>query len=860
LALGQIATHSVLGGGEGIRAADLSVASRYDPEIPLPSDSLGFEVGAWHVRPEQMIPYFERLAAASPRVALEIQGFTHERRPQPLLLVTSPANHARLEELRRRHLELVAGLRSPEATDPVVILLGFSIHGNEPSGANAALLVAYHLAAEQGGEVEQWLDSAIILLDPSFNPDGLARFANWVNSNRGVQAQTDPQTREHQEPWPRGRTNHYFFDLNRDWLLAQQPESRNRLATFHRWRPNLLTDHHEMGPDSTFFFQPGVPERTNPLIPQSNLELTHQLAEYHADALDAAGRLYYSEEGFDDFYPGKGSTYPDLQGSVGILFEQAGSDGHARDTANGVMTFPFTIGNHYYAALSSVRGAVAMREGFLRHQVDFTVAAQRAAAQAPERGYLVQVDGDLGRLRHLLDYFEQHHIQSAPLAEEVVQAGVTFPAGTSLFVGLDQAQSTLIRSLFEPLQEFEDQIFYDVSTWSLPLAFGARVEAVARSAPQPKLAESVRSGDLAAAHPPAPEGKPTLAYAFRWSEYYAPRALATFLQGGARARVAVEPLQLLTDRGPQSFPRGTVLVPASLAGTADLEALATTVANRDGVEVFRVLRGLAASGVDLGSPSVRPVELPQVALLGGDGTSSNAVGESWHLLDYRFRLPTTVLDGGNLGRSDLDRYTHIVLANGFYSLGQSAAESLRAWVRAGGTLVGLQGGAHWIGREFSEADEQEPAAPDSEPLLDDSEPRVYADYRRDRAAQLIGGTIVGARFDLTHPLAYGYANEEIALFRSDAEVLVNRSNPYETVGRYVDPPRLSGYISQENQGRLAGTPAVVAYRFGRGNVVLFADNPNFRSVWFGTSKLFLNALFLSDLIAPTSAPSTWNRE
>ena len=326
--------------------------------------------------------------------------------------------------------------------------------------------------------------------------------------------------------------------------------------------------------------------------------------------------------------------------------------------------------------------------------------------------------------------------------------------------------------------------------------------------------------------------------------------------------MAIEPLDLQTDRGVQSFARGTVLVPVALAEGLDadaLEALARTVASRDGVEVYRVTRGLATSGVDLGSPSLRPVELPRVAVLSGEGTSSYAVGEIWHLLDYRFRIATTLLDVEDVGRADLDRYTHVVLPHGGYGLSERAADELLSWSRSGGVLIGVQGGARWLQDRIADHDDDN-GGDEAEPMLDDEEPRAYADYQRERAAQLIGGTILGARFDPTHPLLYGYDDPEIALFRSDAAVLRSRENPYEVVGRYLDPPRLSGYISPENQIRLAGTPAVVAARTGRGLVVLMADNPNFRSIWFGTSKLFLNGLFLRDLIASTSPPRSWHRE
>ncbi len=296
----------------------------YDADVPKPADILGFEVGEWHVRHDLLVAYMEALAEASPRVHLEVSGRTHEGRKTLLLAVSTPENIRNLERLRQAHLD--ESDTGETGDGPLVIWQGFSVHGNEPSGSNASLLLAYHLAAG-GGDVERFLQETIVLIDPSVNPDGLGRFAQWANGHRSKSPVPDPNNREHREVWPNGRTNHYWFDLNRDWLLLTHPESRARIANFHRWRPHVLTDFHEMGSNATYYFQPGVPERRNPWTPIRNEELTRQIAGYHARAMDRAGRIYYTEETFDDFYYGKGSTYPDVNGSIGILFEQASSRG-----------------------------------------------------------------------------------------------------------------------------------------------------------------------------------------------------------------------------------------------------------------------------------------------------------------------------------------------------------------------------------------------------------------------------------------------------------------------------------------------------------------------------------------------------
>ena len=280
---------------------------------------------------------------------------------------------------------------------PVVFYAGFSIHGNEASGVNAALLAGYHLAAAQGDEIEKDLANTVILFDPCYNPDGMQRFSSWVNSRKSFVTSTDPLDNEHNEPWPGGRYNHYWFDLNRDWMVAQHPESQARIKSFQKWKPNILTDHHEMGTNASFFFQPGIPSRVHPLTPAKNIELTKRMGEFHAKALDDLGSLYFTQESYDDFYYGKGSTYPDVQGAVGILFEQASSRGHAQESVNGILRFPFTIRNQFTTVLSTLNAIRAMRIDFLNHQRQFYNDMASESAKDPIKAY---VFGSKDRIAH----------------------------------------------------------------------------------------------------------------------------------------------------------------------------------------------------------------------------------------------------------------------------------------------------------------------------------------------------------------------------------------------------------------------------------------------------------------------------
>ena len=346
----------------------------FDPKIPKPSSFLlgENEVGSSHVSHDRLVQYMYALANSSPRILIEDRGKTYEGRPLLLLTVSSKENLNKINQIRENHISFTDGnIKKQSHKRPIIIYQGYSIHGNEPSGSNAALLYAYYLAASNNPKLINQLNNSIILLDPSFNPDGLQRFAHWANTNKSLYLNSDSNDREFSENWPKGRTNHYWFDMNRDWLPVQLPESNVRIETFHKWYPNVLTDHHEMGTNSTFFYQPGIPSRVNPLTPKKNQILTAKIGKYHEKKLSEIGSLFYSEEDYDDFYYGKGSTFPDINGGIGILFEQGSSRGHLQESINGEISFPFTIKNQLMTSLSTLDASIGLKTELLDYQYDF---------------------------------------------------------------------------------------------------------------------------------------------------------------------------------------------------------------------------------------------------------------------------------------------------------------------------------------------------------------------------------------------------------------------------------------------------------------------------------------------------------
>ena len=818
--------------------------ANYDPSVPTPEDVLGTEVGEWHVRHDQVVAYARAVAAASDRVTVEETGRTHEDRPVLLVTVTSPANQADIATIRDRHAAL-ADPASGETGDglPAVVWFCYSVHGNEPSGANSGLLTLYHLAACTDPEVVSLLESTVVLIDPAVNPDGLSRFAQWANMHKGKVPVADPATREHREDWPSGRTNHYWFDLNRDWMLLTHPESRARIGTYHAWMPNVLIDFHEMGTNSTYFFQPGVPARRNPITPEENVRLTERIAAYHAAEFDGEGDLYYSEEDFDDFYYGKGSTYPDANGAIGILFEQASSRGHVQDTVNGLLTFPYTIRNQFRTAQSTLRAMADMGPELNAYLARFHREAARAGTSDPVGAYVFGDAHDPMRTYLMADILLRHGVRLHNLSRDVTRGGNEFLAGLAYAVPTDQPAYSLVRAFFEEPKVFADSLFYDVSAWTFPHAFNLPFAAMDRGVVGREVETLLRPEEA----PPTAPG--AYAYVLEWDDYYAPRSAYRLLAAGARVRVAAEPFTGVTPSGEVAFGRGSLVVPAGIQPPGlDLEPLLRRAAVDDGVRVHALTGGLTPAGIDVGSPSMKPLTKPVPLLVVGHGVSSYEAGEVWHLLDARMRIPVTQVDTDRLGGVDLEPYTHVILVDGNYGrLDSTVVAKVKDWVRGGGTLIAQKDAIRWADRnglvdvEFVEDPEEDDE--DEEPAAR----RPYAGRDADRGAKVTGGVILETRIDTTHPLAYGYTRDRLPVFRNSNLYLKHTDDVYDDVAVYTADPLLAGYIHPENLARARNSVSIATRSLGRGHIALFTDDMAFRGFWYGTSRALLNALLFGDV-------------
>ena len=816
----------------------------YNPKIPTPQSVLGFNVGDQHVSHDQVVMYMTALDQASDRITLTEYGKTYENRRMLLLTITSPENHKNLEQIRTQHVALSDPSKSANINVdnmPIVVWQGFSVHGNEPSGVNASIAVAYYLAAAEGSEVDEMLKNTVILFDPAINPDGIQRFSTWVNANKSNTLVTDPNSREFAEPWPNSRTNHYWFDLNRDWLPLQHNESKGRLTQFHYWKPNILTDHHEQGTNATFFFQPGVPARTNPLTPKINQELTAKIGTFHAAELDKIGSLYFTKENYDDFYYGKGSTYPDVNGAVGILFEQASSRGHAQESDNGILRFPFTIKNQVTTAFSTLKAAQAMRVEMLKFQKDFYKGALDIAKTDPIKGYVFGSADNKAVSYHLLDILKRHQIKVYQLAKNTSLSGKNFEQEAAYVVPAEQTQYTTIKAIFAKQTKFQDSLFYDISAWTFPLAFNIKYAEVASTAGL--IGEEIQTAKF-------PEGKmmgaaSNYAYIFEWTEFYAPKLLNELLKKGLLAKVASKPFTMAIDGKQKTFENGTIMIPAGnqSLNANEIYSLISAAAKTTGITVYPVGTGIT-EGINLGSSNFRVVAQPKTLMLTGTGVNANDAGEAWHLLDQRFDMPPVLVEQTDINRISLEKYNVMIMADGRYAgITASGIEEIKRFVRAGGTLIAMGDANRWVSANGI-ADIKYKVIKNS----DSTAFRNYDTQQEVARAQSIPGAIFNSRVDKTHPIAYGITTSEIPLFREGIGMFEKPKNPFITPVAYTSKPLLAGYISPANEKLLRGSAAVITNGFGRGRVISFSDNPNFRAFWFGTSKLFMNAIFFGQTI------------
>ena len=801
-------------------------------QVPTPEAFLGYDLGDRFTPHHRVVDYVEAVAAASPRVTLEPYGETPEGRP--LLTLTVAAEGTDVEAARRSHLAATEGGGPPQKA---VVWLSYNVHGNEAVSTEAALRTLYELTTPRA---DAWLRDVVVVMDPCLNPDGRDRYVTAYRQRRGDRADADPDAWEHDEPWPGGRFNHYLFDLNRDWAWGTQPETRARLEVYNRWMPAVHVDFHEQGVDSPYYFAPAA-EPFHPRINAWQRELQTEIGRANARVFDREGRLYFTREVFDLFYPGYGDTWPTFNGAVGMTYEQGGSGraGLAIETAEGdTLRLADRIANHVATGLETV--ATVARDA------DGVRAAFAAQFAAPPDGPAVAfaASGDAGRLRALADLLDLQGIAYGWSPGEQTARGVRYAGGLDrpgtagrvtvqagdLVVSLDQPKGRLAAVLFEPEPALSDSVTYDVTAWALPYVYG--VAGLALEAP-------VDAGGAAPAEPAPPGAARPYAYVLPWSAPQDARALAALLRAGVGVRVAPEPFEAEGQR----FGRGAVV--ATRAGNGRLgdrfDRLVREAAAGAGRPAVALGTGFATAGADLGSNRVGFTRAPSVAALTDEPVSPTALGEVWHWFDRVADYPLTLLRADGLDRADLDDVDVLVMPDGRYGpwLTDARAETLREWVRAGGRLVALEGAATaFAGKDGFGISERK--APEADSTAD-ARLRRYGDREREGVSRSVPGAVFRVALDETHPLAYGYPEHTYVIKR--------RTNPVDflkggwNVGVLRSGAPAAGFAGRGAQDRLDDSLVFGVEDVGSGQVVYLVDDPIYRGFWADGHLLFANAVF-----------------
>jgi len=821
--------------GSGVSAQDYFYKKfhPFNESIPSPSEFLGYDIGRHHTRHDLIVAYYTKLAEVSDRASLYQYGKTHEGRKLVILTISSPENLENLENIKKQHLAFVDPNQTVTNYDEVPIFInhGYSVHGNEPSTSEAALLAAYTFCASNHPEILNHIDKSIQMFDPTLNPDGRDRHTQWANMYQGNPQVSDPQDAEHNEYWPGGRTNHYWFDLNRDWLLGIHPESRGKLKWFHEWYPNVVTDFHEMGTQSSYFFEPMKDNASlDPIMPKENyVELNNLFGDYFAKALDSIGSFYFTKEVFDGTYPGYGSSYPDLQGALALLFEQASSRGHVQKTAFGEITFPFTIRNQYVSTMATVKAAVENKAYLRKYQQDFFKSALGNATKSRIKGYSFKDDYDKNRVKAFIDKLLLHKV-------EVYKENNTYVVPTQ------QPQYRMVQSFFETYDKFRDSVYYDASAWSVANFYNMKYRPVTRL----NLGEKITSTDGLVTV--APVQKTDYAYVIDYDDYNA-TAVLNFLQtNGITVSTSFKPLTAKTTTGEKSLNYGALVVPVSLQkkGSDEVFEWVQKAQEKYHVPIFSVKTGYNAKGIDLGSRNIRPVTQPKAAMLIGNGVRSYEAGEVWHLLDTRIHMPITKIPMRNFNRANFDNYNILVMVSGRYNLNDKQRQKIKDWVSKGNTLITVGTASKWV---IDKGMVKEKLVESKKDTTKRTERKPYVDAPENIGKERVGGIILNVDVDVTHPLAFGYRDKKIPVYKNNTVWLRPSKNEYATVTQYSKDALVDGFITKKNTEEfLNHSASLLVSKLGGGRVVMFADNPNFRGSWYSTNRLFLNAIFLGDKI------------
>ncbi len=826
----------------------------YNASIPSPSEFLGYELGEEYTFHYQVMDYFEKLAELSDKITFHEYARTYENRSVNYAIITSEENQTNIDDIRESNLKIANDPGSVSVSDePIVVWMSYNVHGNEPSSSEAAMQTAYRLVAGTDSETKNMLQNSVVIIDPMINPDGRDRYVYWYKSSQANILNTNYEDLEHDEIWPGGRTNHYWFDLNRDWVWLIHPESQGRIKVYQEWMPQVHIDFHEQGFNNNYFTMPGTTPRNHEL-PEDYETWADVFGRGAITEFDKAQVNFETRERFDFFYPGYGSSYPSIMGGIGMLAEQGGHSmgGRAVETNDGyVLTLRQRVFDHYKNGISIVKTSVDNRESLIEY---FQAARSQSTQKGNTKAYILPNNSN-DYTYDVVNLMLKQGVEVEQATDDfTLRNAMNYWDGSSSSRGFEEGDFIIktnqpahlfINTIMRRQLEIKDSVMYDMSTWSVPIAYNLDA---AWTTSNVGVETTTLTEELV--HPNGVEdGNATYAYTIDWEQRNAPKALAQLWKHGYKVRSAEKGF---TKDG-ISYSRGSlvILLGRNKHKESSIHADMKSIAEYADVEIKGFNTGRMDSGSDLGSPSMQPIDEPKVGLMMDDGFSSYTAGQIWFLFDQWTEFGISRIRSDRVGNLRWNEYDVIIMPGGGGGLNnifsESAREGLKTWIRNGGTLVATEGSSAWLTKDQSgitpaelfEVEEDK----DKESEIDPAAYTRYADQEDSSGLRRIPGSGFKGIIDNTHPLAFGMKDRLYSLKFGTNGLKPNTA--FSTVGYYATENVLaSGYASNENKKNAEGMAFAAVHEMGQGKVVFLLDNTQYRMFWVGPARLMQNAVML----------------
>lgn len=816
-------------------------------QLKSPEEFLGYKIGTRYTPHWKIVNYFNYVAANNTAtVKLEKYGETNEGRPLLVTFISSTENIQRLDAIRANNLRL-ANLAKDKAAAieenaPAIVWLSYNVHGNETSSSEAALMTIWALVDPANAKTKEWLKNTVVVIDPCINPDGRDRYVNWFNSVVGKTPNPQRISREHREPWPGGRINHYNFDLNRDWAWQTQIESQQRLKLYNQWMPQVHVDYHEQGANEPYYFAPAAQPYHDVITPwQRDFQVT--IGKNHAKYFDANGWLYFTKEVFDLYYPSYGDTYPLYNGAIGMTYEQGGGPAGGLAVKNDegdTLTLLDRATHHFTTGLSTIEVA-SLNAGKLVKEFHKFFNDAVSTGVGEYKSYVIKnTPKDKERIDALLELLNKNGIQygngTGAGKGYSYQTGKdeSFSMNNDIVVSALQPRSAMVKVLFEPKGKLVDSATYDITAWALPYAYG--VEAYAS---REKLSSNGPVSKVTVVNDAT-----TYGYVIPWNGTKTVKTVGQLLQKGILLRYAEQPFEV----GGTKFDRGAVIIlkTANKSFGNNLWTDVKKVADANGIKLFPVTTGFVDKGYDFGSDKVHPFKAPKVVLLTGEGINANAAGEIWHFFEQQIDYPITLINANDIGRANWNDIDVIIMPDGNYRFlnDKGQADAFKDWISKGGRVVALEGAVGALSKaDFGIKSKKAEDADKKDEKVNYDVLKKFEDRERDFIPNITPGSIYKVELDNTHPLAYGYPDYYYTLKMDDNVYEFIKEDGWN-VGVIKKDNQIAGFVGSKLKTKLKDGLILGVQQMGGGTVTYLTDNVMFRNFWENGKLMFCNAVFL----------------